>query len=75
MILASFGDLALEPYDHAWFIVDCSYGLNYSGPPAALAEVYDPNPNWRARFQSVYFGKMHLVLATWDPILMSARTV
>ena len=65
VVLVSSGNPALEPHDYARLIIDRPYDLNNSRPPSALAEVYDPNPNWRARFQSVYFGKKHVVLSTF----------
>jgi hypothetical protein len=60
IVLASSGKPALEPHTYAWSFISCLYGLNYSGPPTALPELYDPNPNWRAKFQFVYFDKTHL---------------
>jgi len=65
--LASIFKPVLEPYDYAWSAIDCLYGLNDPRPPSRLGEVNDPNPNRRARFQSIYFGELHLVFALWDP--------
>lgn len=67
MVLAFSSKPVLEPYDYAWSAIDCLYGLNDPGPPSPLGEVYDPNPNRRARFQSIYLGEVHLVFALWYP--------
>ncbi len=50
IVLACFANPALEPYDYAWSAIDCLHGLNDSGPPSPPGEVYDPNPDRRARF-------------------------
>jgi hypothetical protein len=57
--LESSGKPAFEPYHNAWSATDYLYGLNAPGPPSPPSEVYDPNPDWRTRFQFVYFGKAH----------------
>ena len=60
IVEASSVSAALEPDDYARFVMTYLYGINYSRPPTPLGELYEPNPNRRAGFQSISLGDAHL---------------